>query len=65
MPSVKNSFLYSCILTTANYIFPFILFPYVSRILGVENYGKCSFIDSIINYFILFSMMGGGNHGDS
>ncbi len=63
MPSVKNSFLYSCILTTANYIFPFILFPYVSRILGVENYGKCSFIDSIINYFILFSMMGGGIMG--
>lgn len=58
MPSIKKSFLYSYILTTANYIFPFILFPYVSRVLGVENNGKCSFIDSIVNYFILFSMMG-------
>ena len=58
MPSVKKNFLYSSILATANYIFPFILFPYVSRVLGVENNGKCSFIDSIVNYFILFSMMG-------
>ena len=48
MPSVKKNFLYSSILATANYIFPFILFPYVSRVLGVENNGKCSFIDSIV-----------------
>lgn len=58
MPSIKKSFLYSSILTTANYIFPFIIFPYVARVLGVENNGKCSFIDGIVNYFILFSMMG-------
>ncbi|MCD8318123.1 MAG: flippase [Paraprevotella sp.] len=58
MPGIKKNFLYSSILTTANYIFPFILFPYVSRVLGVANNGKCSFIDSLVNYFILFSMMG-------
>lgn len=58
MTSLKKNFMYSSILTTANYIFPLITFPYVSRVLGVNNIGLCNFIDGIINYFILFSMMG-------
>lgn len=58
MPSIKRNFIYSTILTTANYIFPLLVYPYVSRVLGVANIGLCNFIDSIINYFILFSMMG-------
>ena len=60
MTSIKKNFFYSSILTTANYIFPFITYPYVSRVLGVTNIGICNFIDSIINYYILFSMMGIG-----
>lgn len=63
MTSIKKNFLYSSILTTANYIFPFLTYPYISRILGVHNIGICNFIDSIINYFILFSMMGIGTIG--
>lgn len=58
MPSVKKNFLYSSVLTTANYIFPLLTYPYVSRVLGVMNIGICNFVDSIINYFVLFSMMG-------
>lgn len=58
MSSIKVNFIYSSILTTANYIFPFLTYPYISRVLGVSNIGLCNFIDSIINYFILFSMMG-------
>lgn len=61
--SIKKNFLYSSILTTANYIFPFLTYPYISRVLGVNNIGICNFIDSIINYFILFSMMGIGTIG--
>lgn len=60
MISIKRNFLYSSILTTANYLFPFLTFPYVSRVLGVNNIGICNFVDSIVNYFILFSMMGIG-----
>lgn len=60
MPSIKKNFFYSSILTTANYIFPFLTYPYVSRVLGVNNIGICNFVDSIVNYFILFSMMGIG-----
>lgn len=58
MSNIKKNFLYSSIQTTANYIFPLLTYPYVSRILGVTNIGICNFIDSVINYYILFSLMG-------
>lgn len=58
MASIKKNFAYSSILTVSTYIFPLITYPYVSRVLGVYNVGVCNFVDSIINYFILFSMMG-------
>ena len=55
---LKKNITYSSILTVANYIFPFLTFPYVTRVLGVENFGMCSFYSSVISYFLLFSMMG-------
>lgn len=58
MTGVKKNFFYSAFLTSANYIFPLLTFPYVTRVLGAANYGLCGFIDGIINYFILFSTMG-------
>lgn len=60
MSSLKTNILYSCILTTANYIFPLITYPYVSRVLGVSNIGVCNFVDSIINYFLMLSTLGIG-----
>ena len=39
-------------------IFPLITFPYVSRILGVDNLGKYNFSNSIISYFILIAGLG-------
>lgn len=56
--SVKKNFFYSSILTVANYLFPLLTYPYVSRVLGVSNIGICNFVDSIIQYFILFSTLG-------
>jgi len=58
MPSIRKNFFYSALLTVSNYVFPFVTYPYVSRVLGVTNIGICNFVDSIVNYFILFSMMG-------
>lgn len=57
---IKKNFFYSSILTTANYIFPMLTFPYVTRVLGPENIGICNFVDSIICYFLLLSMLGIG-----
>ncbi len=39
-------------------IFPLITFPYVSRILGVENLGKYNFSVSIIAYLVLLAKLG-------
>lgn len=58
MAGIKKNFLYNSILTTANYIFPILVFPYVSRVLGVTNIGICNFVDSIVQNFILISMLG-------
>ncbi len=58
MASIKKNFLYSSLLTVSSYLFPLITYPYVSRTLGVSNIGICNFVDSIIHYFILFSMLG-------
>lgn len=55
---LKKNIAYSSLLTVANYIFPFLTFPYVTRVLGVENFGMCNFYNSIVSYFLLFSMMG-------
>ena len=55
---LQKNFVYSSILTVSNYVFPLIIFPYIFRVLGVANVGICSFIDNIINYFVIFSMLG-------
>ncbi len=56
--SVKKNFIYNSLITVSSYVCPLITYPYVSRILGVGNIGICNFVDSLVNYFVLFSMMG-------
>lgn len=56
--SIKTNFLYSCILAVSTYVFPLLVYPYVSRTLGLTNIGIVNFIDNIINYFVMVSMMG-------
>ena len=58
MASLKKNIIYSSILTISGYLFPLLTFPYVTRVLGVNNIGICDFVDSIVQYFIIFSMMG-------
>jgi len=57
---IKTNFIYSTILTVSNFIFPFLTFPYTSRVLGVDSIGIYNWVNGIIQYFILFSMMGIG-----
>ena len=39
-------------------LFPLISFPYVSRVLGVENLGRFNFASSVVSYFILVANLG-------
>ncbi len=55
---LKKNILYSGFLTTSLYVFQFITYPYVARVLGVTNIGICNYVQSIVQYFSLFSMLG-------
>ena len=50
--------MYSTVLTMSTYLVPLIVFPYISRVLGVEGIGIVDTVDNMIDYCILFSMMG-------
>lgn len=63
MQGLKKNLFYSIVLVLANYVFPFLTYPYVSRVLGVTGIGACNFVDSVINYFILFSTLGIDSYG--
>lgn len=46
------------IVQVANYLMPLITMPYVSRIIGVENFGLINFSSVFISYFILLVNLG-------
>jgi len=56
--NIKRNFIYNSILTVSGYVFTLITYPYISRVLGVTNVGIVNFIDGLINYFIMFAMLG-------
>ena len=56
--SIKTNAILNVIRKIANILFPLLTYPYVSRVLEPDNYGKFSFANSIISYFLLFSMLG-------
>lgn len=44
--------------TILNLIFPLITFPYISRVLSVDEIGKYNFSESIVAYFALIAALG-------
>ena len=56
--SLKLNMLLNSVRGIMSMIFPLITFPYVSRILGVENLGRYNYANSIVSYFILFAGLG-------
>ena len=51
------------ILMGSAYILPFLMTPYVSRILLPEGMGKISFATSVLTYFTMFAMLGVPTYG--
>jgi len=56
--SVKLNAVLNVIKSLLSVIFPLISYPYVTRVLGVENLGKINYGSSIITYFSLFAAFG-------
>lgn len=61
--SLKFNYFMNMFLTASNIIFPFISFPYVSRILAPEGLGKISFAQACVSYFSMFAMLGIPTYG--
>lgn len=58
MSKLQLNFFYNIALTLSTYIINLVVFPYVSRVLGVDNIGKIGFVENVVSYFSLFAMMG-------
>lgn len=58
MGSLKKNFAYRGLLTLSNYILGFITFPYITRVLGPNNFGVINYALNTIDYFLLFATLG-------
>ena len=61
--AIKRNFAYKSILTISTYVVGIVIYPYISRVFGVERLGLVNFVDNTINYFLLFASMGIGMLG--
>ena len=61
--SIKKNFIMNVILTMSSFIFPFITFPYISRILLPTGTGKIQFVTSVVTYFNMFAQLGTYSYG--
>lgn len=55
---LKKNFTYLFLIQNINYIVPLLLLPYLTRILGAENFGKITFAQAFVTYFILLTDFG-------
>lgn len=63
MTKLKKNIGYQTIYQILSTCLPLITSPYLSRILGAEKLGVYSYTQSIVNYFVLFAMLGMANYG--
>ena len=61
--SIKYNFIMNFILTSLNFLFPLITFPYVSRVLGASGNGTIAFVTSVANYFLMIASLGIPTYG--
>ncbi len=63
MASVKKNFLLSSAYQIFSVLTPIITTPYLSRVIGAGGNGVFSFTQSIVNYFVLFAVLGMSSYG--
>lgn len=64
MNDTKKNYIYNLILNVSNMLFSIVLLPFLSRKLGTEQIGIYSYTNSIVTYFMLFSLLGIKNYGN-
>ncbi|MCR4736302.1 MAG: flippase [Treponema sp.] len=61
--SLKKNIILNIFRTLMGIVFPFITFPYVSRVLGPENIGKVNYSASVVQYFSIIAALGINTYG--
>lgn len=61
--SIKRNVILNIVRQCCNIIFPLITYPYVSRILMAENFGRYSFADSVVTLAMTAAGLGIGTYG--
>ena len=64
MSNLKKNISYNIIYQILNIISPLITTPYIARVIGVDGVGIYSYTYAIVQYFVLFIMLGLNNYGN-
>lgn len=64
MSSTKKNIVLQTTYQVSALLLPFITNPYVARVLGSEQVGIYSYMHSIVNYFMIFILLGLDYHGN-
>lgn len=62
-PSAKINYIYNISYQLFAIIVPLITTPYISRVLGADGVGVYSYTYSIVNYFLIFAVLGTAVYG--
>lgn len=60
-PILRKNFSYLFLLQNINYIIPLLLLPYLTRVLGADNFGKIAFAQAFVAYFLILTEFGFNN----
>ena len=62
-PSVKLNYLLNTVYQMLSFAVPLVTTPYISRVLGADGVGVCSFTTAIMQFFSLFAVLGTTTYG--
>ncbi|HOT60562.1 MAG TPA: oligosaccharide flippase family protein, partial [Spirochaetales bacterium] len=60
--SIFKNGIYSLVATAFNIVTPLVIYPSVLRALGATSYGKVSFAETLVSYFVILATLGINNY---
>ena len=63
MAGVRKNFIYNSAYQILLVLTPIVTTPYLSRVIGPDGNGLFTYTQSIVNYFVLFAVLGMANYG--